>query len=726
VVLDQGRQLQLEGPEDHEDILHPLREAANRVGREVEKFAEVLDGYNPLQATQKEHRHALTLDLIDEYHAIARDTLSRLREQHEAERRKKDGRVWRKKMRGIKITQETDELESDESDDGNPMQNSGQTTVHDMERWEQEAQTWDLLARLVQLRYPPPGAERSQAVPHHQPINQYSTEKELWSDFLATSELAIERKTVLDWLKDTAEESSEDIDELVQELQQNADRGDLIAHGWLHTKLAIKNRKRLAGVKESVDPISPDVEGSHLNASRTELLVTQLDPDAATRQGRKLEVEDQYFERSIWLGCYEMLRRGRSQSDIREWCIERSQVWRAVSMAGLPDEHMAEEDENTNPQSWPLWRRMCYSLAHNGGGDDYERAVYGILSGDIVSVEPVCRSLDDFLFANYNALLRTQFDQYLQNIYSNGSIPTTVDSFGVSDAVQKHGESHSVGKRLIEILGDDPRTKKEALQPMKMLQGVLIANDFQTFIHQQGLALSKFANATSRSSLIPAETIEPDDLNKYVALDDHDSLRVFTHVLLVFMSLGVDLGGIWTRTAVENVIVSYVSFLKLAGKEELIPLYCSQLSGTRKYATLSRNLIDITDKEQRVTQIRLIRELGLDVQEFVRMQSRYLFHDYPDTASDYPATNSFKLFRNGEKGRREIIPDFFGEEGEDIERTDLLLIRSLEWYLLIDGLWSETFMIGTMLYSRFFSKFLIFYSTMLTNSVQNTGTFVLQ
>jgi nuclear pore complex protein Nup107 len=700
-ALDHGRPQQLEGPEDHEDILHPLREAANRVGREVEKFAEVLDGYNPLRANDKEEKHARTVDLIDQYHAIARDAATRLREQHKAERRKKDGKTWRKKMRGIKIAQDTDEFDSDESDNEVLPQKSGLTTVHDMERWEQEAHTWDLLARLVQLRYPQPGTEKSKSV--DKPVNEYSTEKELWVNFLATDEVAIERKTVLEWLKSTADKSGEDIDDLVQELQHNANRGDMIAHGWLHTSLEIKRVKRSIGIQESMDSDSSAMK----NTSGTELLITQLDPDAVSRQGRKLEAEDQYFERSVWLGCYEMLRRGRSLDDIREWCIDRSQIWRAVSMAGLPDEH-SEEEEGIDPQSWPLWRRMCYALARNEDGDDYERAVYGILSGDITSVEPVCRSLDDFLFTNYNALLRSQFDQYLQTIYSTGSVPATVRSFGISDAVQQHGEPQSAGQRLIELLGNDPRTKTEILQPMKMLQSVLIANDFQSFIHQQGLALSKFANAASRSTLIPAETVEPENLENYIDDQDHDSLRVFTHVLLVFMSLDVDLGGIWTRTAVENVIVSYVTFLRLSGKEELIPLYCSQLSGTRRYATLARSLIDITDQEQRVTQIRLIRELGLDVQEFVRKQSQYLFHDYSDSVDDYPATKSFKLFRNGQDGRREIIPDFFGED-TDIDRPDLLLIRSLEWYLLIDGLWSETFMIGTMLYSRFFSKAVISY-----------------
>src|SRR5277367_5244168 len=100
--LDFEKQGQI-SPEDNEDVLHPLREAANRVGREVERFAEVLDGYNPLRATARNEKYEMTIDLIDLYYSIALDTLVRLREQHEAERRKKDGLKWRKKMRGFKI-----------------------------------------------------------------------------------------------------------------------------------------------------------------------------------------------------------------------------------------------------------------------------------------------------------------------------------------------------------------------------------------------------------------------------------------------------------------------------------------------------------------------------------------------------------------------------------------------------------------------------------------------
>jgi len=635
------------------------------------------------------------MELLDNYHNIATGTVDHLRERHDAERRKKAGLKLRKKLHGFEFGQGDLELYDEDQDSPLP---AATTSVEDLERWEQEAQTWDLLRRLVRLRYPPPG-ERPQ--PKQPAIHEYSSEREIWETFLETDTLALERKTVLDWLKDTARDAGEDIDVLVEDLQRNADRGEIVANGWLYTNQAIKKQKRIHSWIIPLDPAKPEVRKSLLNSSNTEALVTQLDPDAPTRQNRKLEAQDQYFERAIWLGCYEMLRRGKSPSDIREWCVDRSEVWRAISMSGLPDQ-IEQDAEITKPASWALWRRMCFALARNGGEDDYEKAVYGILSGDITSVEPVCRSWDDFVFAHYNALLRTQYDEFLVNHFLKDSVVAKMDIF---NAVQYYGEPGSAGKRLIESMRQKHPATTEASEPMKMLQGVLIADNFKDFIYQQGLALSKFANAEQPSFVIPAERAQPDDIYKYIREEDHDGLRVLAHVLLIFMHLEVDLGGIYTQTTTENVIVSYIGFLRFAGKEELIPLYCSQLSGPRKYTVLSRMLIDVTDSDQRLTQIRLMRELGLNVQEFVKKQARYVFSDYPDTETGYPASN-FALFEGVRKadGSVKMKSDFVGEDTTQISRTDILLIRSFEWYLLVDGLWSETFEVGTMLYMRFFSK----------------------
>lgn len=661
----------------------------------------------------------MMFEIIGLYRGIALETAGGLREKHASGQMEKDGSRRIKEIRGFSVPENEDEMDIEDSDECSPPESAGSTKLEDLERCEQEAQTWDLLQRLVNLRF---GASSPLGSPRRSKVNQYSSDREIWDSFLETNPLALERRTVLQWLKDTADKSGEEIDVLVEDLQKKADRGEIIAHGWLHTKAAIKNHKRKSTLSQALDPKAASVDTALLNISKTEPLATQLDPDSVTRQKRKLEVSDVYFERSIWLGCYEMLRRGKPPQEIREWCMERTEAWRAASMSGFPDENEEEDDENRNPEAFALWRRMCFALARRGGGDEYERAVYGTLSGDISSVEPVCKSWDDFVFVHYNALLRTQFDDYLRSCRPRSSIFNAASPFGAFDAVQFHGDNQTAGKRLIDTLKADARTAAETMKPMKMLQGVLIADEFPNFIYQQGLAISKFANSRGVSYLFPPNKQHPENehTTKYVQLNDHDSLRVLAHVLLIFMGLGVDLGGVFRETEVENVIVAYISFLRLAGKEELIPLYCSQLSGKRKYAILCRSLIDVTAHEQRVTQIKLMRELGLDVQEFVGLQARFLLSDYPDTVPGYPAAESFRILEQTPgTDRCTVRRDFLGDEDySDVERTDLLLIRSLEWYLLVEGLWSETFTVGTMLYLRFFSTkyplILLFWMT-LTN-----------
>jgi len=686
-VNEKHAALLYQGPDDHEDILHPLREAANRVGREVERFAEVLDGYNPHRATGEAERYGMTMDLLNLYYDISSETLKGLRQKHSTNREQ-------------------------ENDGDNSRESSLEllsTTVQDLNRWEQETQTWDLLRRLVDLRFPRPDQQRSKSRSGTNLSSPYASERELWESFLESDDLALERKTVLQWLKDTAEEAGEDINRIVTRSQQDAEREDTIAQGWLYTKQAIKNQKRIHTWNQSVDPNSADVQKIHLNQEGTQPLVTQLDPDAPNRQGRTLETNDQYYERSTWIGCYELLRRGKTASEIREWCNERAETWRAVSMLGLPFDTDEDSDDEADPASILLWRRTCYAIASRPDGGDYQKAVYGILSGDVESVEAVCKSWNDYVFVHYNALLKNQYDLYLQGLRSQVSEIKNSLRLSAFDAVAQYGDSGTAGKQLVARLRVDPQTSQQTLEPMKLLQGVLIADDFKDFIYQQGLSLSRTANIGEVSSLMPARNEQPkdDDIIEYVALNDHDGLRVLVHTLLIFRSLGMDLGGYGQEIEVENCIVAYISFLRLAGKEELIPLYSSQLSGVRKYAVLARNLIDVTDHNQRVTQIKLMRELGLDVQNFVKMQSRFLLSDHPDESKDYPAARTFKLFEDNlsfKSSKWKLRHNIQGQYGEEPERIDMLLIRSLEWYLLVDGLWSETFSVGTLLYMRFYSK----------------------
>lgn len=665
--------------------------------QDAQHFAKALDALSLPKKTPTERR-ADIFRLVDAYYQHAAEKVHTLRDSR---------RQPSTSLRRLDDASSQDSMDLDDAEVGKELPG----LKANLEYWESEAQTWDMLRRLLPLRY----ANRNAIKPGRQDLTRFQTTSELWEDFLQTDATAQERKAILECLQTSANESRENIDELVRENQQRAERGDIIAHGWLHTRSAIKMQKSVNGWSGTLDPNTSDAGQMLLDPNGTELLVTQLDPDVVSRQDRKLQPQDEYFERAIWLGCYELLRRGRNIAEIRDWCVERTEVWRAVSMSGMPlstsDEH---ERVDIKPLSTILWRRTCFALARQGGTDDYERAVYGILSGDIPSVEKVCQGWDDHVFAHYNALLRSQFDSYLTKRSPPDATATATQSLPSFNAVQFHGDSTSVGKRLVESLETNSKTSAEARTPMKSLQAAIVSDNLDQYIYELGLVLGEQANGDDASALIPKFGAGMVDLDseRFFGLDNHRGLRVLVHVYLLITSLdgleSKDKKDLTERyRAQESVLSAYASALRLNGMVDLLPLYCSKLQGDRAFFTLSRNVSNVLDPGYREMLLRIMEKLGMDIDKFVLFQPESLLRQHPDTDEHGPISGKFTVF-SGEpptlKYGKPLKPDFIGDTPESLDPVDEQLIQSLEWFLLVDGLWAETFRVGTTIYRRFLSE----------------------
>lgn len=664
-----------------------------RAGEEVEQFAADLDRYNTDLRGSPAEKRAQVFKLVDSYYTYTRKRVDRLQERKSRERNRRGS--WHRAG--------SVEMDIDDADDGHPA-----ASVDELRRVEEEAQTWDLLRRMLPLRYgestlPHAGAQK-------EPMQ---SRRQWWNEFILSDSLAKERKIVLEWLQNSASHGPP-VDEVVSELQQSAERGDILAHGWLHTRHKIKLQKSVNGYQGVLDPNDPSRAESHLGSST---LVTQLDPDAVARQGRKLEPQDEFFERAIWLGCFEMLRRGCSMPEIREWCSERTELWRAASIAPLPLSNLDDEEcFEFELSSLVLWRRMCFATARDGGTSDYDRAVYGLLAGDLSSVERVCKSWDDILFAHYNALLRTQFDLFL--IKNGGEdVARLAQQFPVFNAVTHHSDPATVGKRLISGLETDPRTSSEAASTLKSIQGAIIANELDRHLFHQGVVLARLANQRKKSKLIPEvnfPVLENLSDGRYFNLGDHDGMRIFAHVLIIVNTLDQlgghtrDNGALRARSqAQENIIAAYVSYLRLASLEEMIPLYCSKLNGNRLYETMSRNLIHIVGDNIRSHQLTIMRKLGLDLEEFAKRLPLIYLEDVQDQSLPCEAKGRFKILEPGPvtlKYGRIVKPDFFGEDAEFVDDEDEMIIRTMEWLMLVPGLFMETCTYAVRIYKYFLKR----------------------
>lgn len=707
-------------PEDEDEPTGQVSEMATLPGfvDDAEHFAKTFDAGSTTQKAPAEQR-ADIFKLVEKYYQYAIGKTQ----------------VLRKTLKSASGSgpRRLDDSSSQDSMDVDDAENRPivPSPADELEHWEQEAQVWDMLRRLLPLRY----SNRNTLRPIRRDVSIFQSTSELWDEFLQSDPTAQERKAILECLQTSADDARIDIDDLVREYQKQAERGDIIAYGWLHTRSAIKVQKNVNSWTGPLDPLSADA-GRLVDANGSNPLVTQLDPDVATRQGRKLQPQDEYFERAIWLGCYELLRRGRSLNEIRDWCVERTEVWRAATMSAMPLSKGNEvEQSSIDPLSALLWRKTCFALARQGGTDDYERAVYGILSGDITSVEKVCSGWDDFVFAHYNALLRAQFDGYLMKRTPPDSTATINQTFPSFNAVQFHGDASSASERLVSSLESNLKTSVEARTPLKALQAAIISNNVTQYMHDLGVALGKRANQRAPSHLIPEiddTTVSVND-PRFFMMNDYEGLRVATHVYLLVSHLdslqSEDRPAADHRKARDNVVATYVSILRLANLTDLMPLYCSKLQEERGYYTLSRNITRVESPSERSFLLKVMAKLGTDTAKFVVYQPRSILTQNPMPEQSIPAFGAFTVFLNSPptlKYGRPLKPDFFGEEPDTFEATDEALIQSLEWFLLVEGLWEEFFEAGTAIYKRFLKGFNLHAARALTERVRCAEIFRLK
>lgn len=696
--------------------LYPLQATADRVGKQVEKFAETLDRLSktrPQQRPKDNCRDALPIVLS--YKKIAHDTVENLKKTHFHEKQHEMTKAWKGKLRssGTPAPKSTQACEDQDS--------TFHSAAEDLKRWEQEEQTWDLFGLMLQVEFPTsqPDAQKPESHQHfirpsHGPdLHRYSSEKEVWNRFLADDDLAWERHTVVEWLKRCAESSGPDIEFIVKELESNADRGSgLESHSWLYTKEAIKGEKRLRALPQVLEPDTPGIEASLLNADRTKSLITQLDPDAISRQGRSLEKQDHFFERAIWLACWEMVRRGKSWESIREWCQERVEGWRAIAMRGDPRASYSRDDtrngNNSLAANWlsrALWRKTCALAAKRGGIDEYENAVYGALSGYLPSVKTISESWDDYLFAHYNSYLLRQFDRYVKANFPSRLPKALLEKRGsFKFSVTPVNRESDSGNEIVSKMKRVIRTSKEAREPFKLLQGSLIAKNFVEYLYEQGHQLALSANTAEKKQILPsgAADLLGDKTNTSITMDDHHMLRIVTHMIFIYQDLGMTLENENRRIATENFIVAYIDYLRRAGKQQLLPLYAARLSTRRANSALGRQLAFIQDQKERQMLMRLMSNSGINILSVLTKQLQLSIDEStPNNGTAYP---KIQILESTKDEKDFIYPIKTGFMGESMTGSEQSLINGFEWYLLLENHWQQTLTAGTVLYKYLLRK----------------------
>jgi nuclear pore complex protein Nup107 len=706
------------------DPLQPLRAMADRVGKEVEKFAEKVDQWHIQGNDSARTKYQATAKLVGRFKEVAETQVKELKKAHEAENKGELDRSVRKRIQDMAEAPDANAQSSmgqSFQSVAPSIENTGRHSLHlqNLRQWQAELATWELVQIMIDQHYvepeTDPAAEKQARLAKVGGDKRYSPNSEIWDRFVLEDDHAKEKALVLRWLEQTARNERSGINSITAELETHSGRGlHTWTSGWLDTKGKIKQAKRLEGTDK---PLKLDAI-SIKTADRTQNLVTQLDPDSPARQKRALEKNDEYYERALWMICYEMLRRGLPWNEICDWAQERNEAWRGVSVGAAYEAHPEGGPNVAGPTVGYLFRRMCFYAAR-GARIPYEGAVYGLLSGDLKQVQVACRSWDDHLHAHYNALLLSRFDSYLQKNYPRRVNQNLSQKFVFQDAVSNIGNWEDASKKVIALLKQQKTTASESTQPIKLIQGALISDSLEELLVKVGTGLADMLLKDERpvNLLLHPDCDSSDPGTKPVgeernytaeayyqtlASDPH-ALRILVHIFIAFRGglSTLDSPVMATWMAMDNVIAAYIELLRITKRIQLIPIYAAQLEPERAAHCLARILPDIKNTEEQRKNVALLKEYRIDVVQVVAQSFTFAFKHSGFTHFGEGGQSvitspieRFKILEHSASHEAMLWPGYRIQaefEGTTIEPKEHAVIESLQWYHYINDDYKQTF-----------------------------------
>ncbi|KAJ4332364.1 Nucleoporin nup84 [Ascochyta clinopodiicola] len=710
------------------DPLQPLRAMADRVGKEVEKFAERVDHWHTYGKDNATIKHQATVKMVGHFRDVAESQVIELKRTSGAENQGALNKSTRRRVQnmgeGSGSNGQSSFGQSFQSivpsvEPGTPLDSA---SVQELRQWQAELATWDLLCIIIDHYHPEPGKDVEGAKQAQLETaggnKRYSPNSEIWDRFLLEDDQAKEKELILRWLEQTAQDSESDIESITAVLEEKSGKGaNTWTSGWLDTKSRIKQAKRMEGSDQPLKPESTNLK----TADRSQQLVTQLDPDAPSRQKRALEKSDEFYEKALWLVCYEMMRRGVPWKEICEWALERNEAWRGVSIGAAYESYTPGSPNVAGETVGYLFRRMCFYAAQ-GTRLPYEGAVYGLLSGDLEKVREVARTWDDHLYAHYNALLLSRFDSYLQRQHSSRVTQSLSQSFVFHDAVANIGSWSNSPRAVISALKQHKASSTLATAPVKLIQGALIGRTLEELVHMVGVALADMLQNDDRPGNLMVHPDSPEsdrgpkpasgqraitaDQHYQTLAGDPHAFRILVHVLIALRGgLGLlNTDDLPRRFAVDNIIAAYIEFLRLTKRIQLIPLYAAQLPEARQYHCLARVLPDIKNREEQQSCIALLDSYGVDTVEVVSQSFTLAFNHsgfiHFDEEGSSVITHPIKRFQmlqptdaTDQKQRLlwpglRIRPEF---DGIELEPKDEGIIDAVYWYNYLSTEDDETF-----------------------------------
>lgn len=300
----------------------------------------------------------------------------------------------------------------------------------------------------------------------------------------------------------------------------------------------------------------------------------------------------------------------------------------------------------------------------------------------------MCETWEDHLHAHLSSLIETQYYNYLA---VHQRIPATLQKFPIYDAVQHHG-GHDARflSRIIDTLKNTDVISAEAHSAQREVQGSLLSERVTDILVELSRQLELFEKNPDY------EPSTEDRDSKGLNIFDFRLLRVVVHIVLVLKSLGAGFAtGSREWQYAEDVVAGYMDVLATSGKFDLVPLYAGQISKERASKVMGKILVKVTSEPTRLKLLGLMKSYDIDIPETLKQMISIVFELTSKAYLSLPLPNWTGILSPRTTGINNT---------ESLIEEDEILIRALEWLLLVPEMKGQMMQDGCIVYKRFLRK----------------------
>eukprot|EP01133_Synstelium_polycarpum_P003983 gene3983-4613_t len=354
-------------------------------------------------------------------------------------------------------------------------------------------------------------------------------------------------------------------------------REQLIVIAWLE--------EMVAGVEYNTDVVYWKKTLEALESGQRGL-VSSLDPDAPQRLNAPIALEDEKVERAFMATLWTLIRAGNRQLAV-EFCVSVGQSWRAATLLG--DRRYTNQSDVGNPTR-NLWRSACMQLAMHGASD-YERAIYGILAGNVYAAFPVCKNYYDHLWVYMRGLVD---DTLNEEVLSAPSSLATEDIAPLQPTIA----TTTTSRDILHTLRTNSPTEimNEASESYHIIQEKIILDDYASLI----MSLLELIQTGKQNS----------EFLRFAV-----NLILFYRIRSPYAPVSED-----EKSPENKIIYAYVQHLITAQRNDLVAMYTSFLSNGRlRINVYSKFLEGIEKEEEQKRCLYLAERFSLDADTITEM-----------------------------------------------------------------------------------------------------------